>query len=336
MTPKVKTDEVRKGRDRPFPWPCANCLKDEVYPVTMPYTTEVRHDGRTYKLTLPALRIPKCRACGELVFSNSVDDQIVQALRAEARLLTPQQIREGREALGLQSKEMAERLGVAKETLSRWETGMMIQSRAMDNFLRAYFAVPELRAVLQGPNQDAALGTTAGSSGEGEWLRADASVRHNGGDPMDERVARLKTPDECEQFALNVQNRLPDLARAARRRAVELRAAAHGALSAVERAALEAVYAYERVLSQKRGKKIRANRTWQMIKKHGITGTVERAVSSKRDPAGYTALAEMGMQDLAFEAIVVRYPAVFSEEAVSRSAERLREWSKADVKSPTK
>ena len=31
---------------------------------------------------------------------------------------------------------------------------------------------------------------------------------------MDERVARLKTPEECEQFALNVQARLPDLARA--------------------------------------------------------------------------------------------------------------------------
>ena len=77
---------------------------------------------------------------------------------------------------------------------------------------------------------------------------------------MDERVARLKTPDECEQFALNVQARLPDLARAARRRAVELRAAAHGATSAAEREALEAVYAYERVLSQKRGKKIRASR----------------------------------------------------------------------------
>ena len=136
MTPEPTTAEVRKGRDRPFPWVCANCLKDEVYPVTMPYTTEVKHDGRMYKLTIPALTIPKCRACGELVFSIRVDDQIVAALRAEARLLTPQQIREGREALGLQSKELAERLGVAKETLSRWETGMMIQSRAMDNLLR--------------------------------------------------------------------------------------------------------------------------------------------------------------------------------------------------------
>ena len=42
---------------------------------------------------------------------------------------------------------------------------------------------------------------------------------------MDERVARLETPEECEQFAINVADRLPDLALAARWRAVELRAA---------------------------------------------------------------------------------------------------------------
>ena len=96
---------------------------------------------------------------------------------AEERLLTPQQIREGREALGLQSKELAERLGVAKETLSRWETGMMIQSRAMDNLLRAYFAVPEVRAVLQGPNQDVALGTPAVAHPGTEQPTTDAGVR---------------------------------------------------------------------------------------------------------------------------------------------------------------
>jgi plasmid stability protein len=56
-----------------------------------------------------------------------------------------------------------------------------------------------------------------------------------------------------------VEARLPDLARAARRRAVQLRAAAHGATTTAEREALEAVYAYERVLSQNRGKKTRAS-----------------------------------------------------------------------------
>ena len=144
---------------------------------------------------------------------------------------------------------------------------------------------------------------------------------------MDARVMKLKTPEDCEQFALNVRAKLPEIAQEARRRAVELRAAAHGAETVAEQEALSAVYAYERVLSDKRGKKIRASRTWQMIERHGIIEAVERAVKRPADPAGYTALAEIGMLDLSFESVVVRHPEVFSGEAVSSSAERLRLWS---------
>jgi putative zinc finger/helix-turn-helix YgiT family protein len=125
----------------------------------MPYAIDVKHDGQSYHLEIPKLTIPKCRACGELVFSNSVDDQIIEALRSHLRLLTPEQIRGGRETLGLKAKELAERLGVAAETISRWERGGLIQSRAMDNYLRVYFAVPEARAVLRGAEQGPDLGT---------------------------------------------------------------------------------------------------------------------------------------------------------------------------------
>ena len=164
MTPDGTTNKTRKRHGRPFPWRCFNCLKEEVYPATIPYAADIKHDGRMHHIEIPKLTIPKCRACGEVVFSNSADDQIVQALRAHLNLLTPQQIRERRKALGLKAKELAERLGVAKETLSRWETGMMIQSRAMDNLLRGYFAVPELRAVLGGQDQDVTSGTPRASA----------------------------------------------------------------------------------------------------------------------------------------------------------------------------
>jgi len=148
-----------------------------------------------------------------------------------------------------------------------------------------------------------------------------------GGCTVDERVARLKTPEDCEQFALNVQARLPDLARAARRRAVELRAAAYGATTAVEQEAIAAVYAYERVLSETRGKNIRAQRTWQMIKRHGILRAIEKTVCRRDETTGYTALVQMGMQDFAFEAVVLRHPQAFSAEAMERSTERLRKWT---------
>ncbi|MCJ7784847.1 MAG: hypothetical protein MUP41_13020 [Desulfobacterales bacterium] len=74
---------------------------------------------------------------------------------------------------------------------------------------------------------------------------------------MDETVRRLTTPEECEQIIKNVQEQYPALAVEARRRAVELRAAAHGAQTAAEREALRAVYAYEEALSVKRGINLR-------------------------------------------------------------------------------
>jgi len=60
-----------------------------------------------------------------------------------------------------------------------------------------------------------------------------------------------------------------------------------------------------------------------MIRRHGIIVAVERAVTRTVDPMGYRFLAEMGMQDLAFEAVVLRHPDVFSAEAIAQSANRL-------------
>ena len=140
---------------------------------------------------------------------------------------------------------------------------------------------------------------------------------------MDERVARLKTPQECEQFIINVKARLPELAQQARRRAVELRAAAYGAESKVEEEALRAVYAYEETLCSKHGKKVPAHRTWRTIKQLGIIGAVDKLVSKPKATSGYEALVAIGLQDFAFEAVVLRYPAVFSEKAVTRAAARL-------------
>ncbi len=148
---------------------------------------------------------------------------------------------------------------------------------------------------------------------------------------MDERVARLKSPKDCEQFAKNVEARLPELAREARRRAIEVRAAEHNAQSEAEREALQAVYAYEEGLTATNRRKTRAPRTWQMITRHGIIEAVERAVDRADDASGFTALMNMGMADLAFESVVIRHPGVFRSETVARAKARLDKWKQADL-----
>ena len=141
---------------------------------------------------------------------------------------------------------------------------------------------------------------------------------------MDARVVKLKTPAECVIFAKNARDRgALELSEQARKRSVQLRADSHGASSDVERECFQAVYAYEEILSAQKGKRQPASRTWQMIKRHGILPAVERVVTKRLESAGYTVLAEMGLQEFAFEAVILRHPSHFSEEAVRRSKERL-------------
>ena len=106
-------------------------------------------------------------------------------------------------------------------------------------------------------------------------------------------------------------------------RGIQLRADSHGAQTDVERECLEAVYAYEEVLSAKKGKRQRAGRTWPMIKEHGILPAVERIVLKRAESVGFVALAEMGLMEFAFEAVILRHPGHFSAEAVARSHARL-------------
>jgi hypothetical protein len=144
---------------------------------------------------------------------------------------------------------------------------------------------------------------------------------------MDERVKKLRTPDECVNFGKNAAARnRPDLAREAQLRSIQLRAEQHGLVSEAEREALQAIYAYEEVLFKKNGRRTRATRTWQMIDRHGIIGAIERAVDRDQETAGYQALVKMGLQELAFEAVILRHPSLFSEGAVEKSKKRLQTW----------
>lgn len=133
---------------KPFPWKCGHCRRRTVQPATVRYEVEIVHDGRTYAIIVPALHAPKCQNCGELVLDDGANQQISEAFRSQAMLLTPEQIRGAREALGLTQKQLAQRLEVAEATLSRWETGVQIQQRSLDRLLRLFFAFDNVRNAL--------------------------------------------------------------------------------------------------------------------------------------------------------------------------------------------
>lgn len=144
---------------------------------------------------------------------------------------------------------------------------------------------------------------------------------------MDDRVKNLKTPKECATFARNaVTQGRPDLASEARQRAVELRAAAYGATSPAERECLEAVYAYEEILFEKHGKRVKASRTWRMIERRGIIAAIEQAVDRPDGTAGFTALKSVGLENFAFETVILRHATLFSDSAVERARQRMAQF----------
>jgi len=152
---------VRSGeRRRNYPIRCLECGKKEVRPATLHHQVQRNHDGRLYDLTIDDLPVTKCNACGNVFFTEESDDRIVVALRELLALLTPEQVRANLKELGLSQKEAAERLGVAPETVSRWLCGSVIQSRAMDNLLRMFFASPEVRENLKGAERNHSFGET--------------------------------------------------------------------------------------------------------------------------------------------------------------------------------
>lgn len=113
----------------------------------------MKYEGRLHAIDVPGLTVPVCASCGERVFTNDADDQIDAAVRKQLHLLTGEQVQESIRRLGMRQNEFAACLDVAEETVSRWINGSMLQTRAMDSLLRAYFALPQLRAALTGPNQ---------------------------------------------------------------------------------------------------------------------------------------------------------------------------------------
>jgi len=155
----MHTQDNREPKAKPFPWFCPRCGKQQVIPDQVAYTIKVNHDGVLHSVHLPQLRVPRCVSCGDLLFEDQADDQISAALRAQLDLLTPEQITQNRQALGLSRKELADRLGVAEKMLAKWEDKFRIQSRSEDNLLRLYFALPDVRRALLG-GQNPQLGAS--------------------------------------------------------------------------------------------------------------------------------------------------------------------------------
>jgi putative zinc finger/helix-turn-helix YgiT family protein len=156
----MKKKNGKLVQTKPFPWRCRNCGEHSVRQEIISYSTNIDYDGRTYPVVVDGLKTPKCQACGKVFPDGEANRQITQAFRLQAKLLMPQQIRNNRETLQLTQKQLAKYVGLAEETISRWETGSQIQQRSLDNLLRLFFGFQQARQALMDENTLSMLGTS--------------------------------------------------------------------------------------------------------------------------------------------------------------------------------
>jgi putative zinc finger/helix-turn-helix YgiT family protein len=142
----------------PFPRVCPTCCKKTVQPATIEHVAEVKYESRTYSVEIPDLKVGKCSVCEEIYFDLDTDAQIDTAFRRKLRLLTAEQIRAGRKRLGLKQEELADALGIAKATITRWENRKLIPSRVMNKILKAYFRSKSFRELLVAIDADPSMG----------------------------------------------------------------------------------------------------------------------------------------------------------------------------------
>lgn len=135
-----------------YPRRCAACGSVSVQPAIITYDAKIKHDGKLHEFKIDNLPIDRCEQCEEVFFTNETSDAKSHALREHLGLLQPSQIRELLKKHSLTQRKFAEHLHVAEESVSRWINGLSIQSRALDTFMRIYFAKPEVREMLDGKN----------------------------------------------------------------------------------------------------------------------------------------------------------------------------------------
>src|SRR5437773_1585791 len=86
MSEAASVTERPQAGERPFPWFCPRCRRQEVWRETIAYQCQRDLRGKPIIIAIANLAVPKCRNCDELVFDYSAEKQINRACAAHTHL----------------------------------------------------------------------------------------------------------------------------------------------------------------------------------------------------------------------------------------------------------
>lgn len=140
---------------------CHRCGKPFERKIAPPRVERMKYDGARHDVLVEGVPQWQCEGCGITATDDESDTVVQDCLRRHIGLLAADEIREGRTALGLTQAQLADLLGCAAESLSRWENGAILQSRSYDRFLRLFFHLPRARDLLRMIESDKSVGRVA-------------------------------------------------------------------------------------------------------------------------------------------------------------------------------
>jgi putative zinc finger/helix-turn-helix YgiT family protein len=128
------------------------------------------------RITIVAEAVPvlACPLCGEILYGPDAAAVRHQAICRALGLLCPTEIKTLRERLGPDQEAFARLTGIGVATLSRWERGRLLQTRALDRYLRLLDALPQAARFLETLQKPVRESTTFHLPPEAE---ADARAR---------------------------------------------------------------------------------------------------------------------------------------------------------------
>ena len=93
-----------------------------------------------------------CASCGEIYLESGMDGDIhrraVDQYKRDNGLLSGDEVRELRQALGLSQAKFEKLIGAGPKTVVRWERGSVFQNRTADTLMRVVRDFPEVAAYL--------------------------------------------------------------------------------------------------------------------------------------------------------------------------------------------
>ena len=110
-------------------------------PVRVARNAVRRYDlGGLPHVELHGVEVSRCESCGAESIAiprmGQLHRTLAQVFVTQPRMLAPAEIRFLRKHLGLSGSDFAQRMGVARETVSRWETGATPMGAVADRLLR--------------------------------------------------------------------------------------------------------------------------------------------------------------------------------------------------------